>query len=72
MQMFAGYAGSSESGFRAEVESEQDFARGEHLIELADTPRPNRLGRARAYEAVRRLEAICLQTDGFARRGHHR
>ena len=35
IQMFEGYAGTSDSGFRAEVESEQALARGEHLVELA-------------------------------------
>lgn len=30
--MFEGYAGTSDSGFRAEVEAEQALARGEHLL----------------------------------------
>ena len=30
--MFEGYAGTTDSGFRAEVESEQALARGEHLL----------------------------------------
>lgn len=32
--MFEGYAGTSDSGFRAEVESEQALARGEHLLAM--------------------------------------
>lgn len=36
IQMFEGYAGTSESGFRAEVESEQALARGEHLMTIID------------------------------------
>ncbi len=34
--MFEGYAGTSDSGFRAEVESEQALARGEHLLAMID------------------------------------
>jgi len=36
IQLFEGYAGTSESGFRAEVESEQALARGEQLIAMID------------------------------------
>ena len=36
IQLFEGYAGTSDSGFRAEVESEQAIARGEHLLALID------------------------------------
>jgi len=32
IQIFEGYAGTSDSGFRAEVESEQTLARGEHCL----------------------------------------
>ncbi|OZC47864.1 hypothetical protein CH251_25945 [Rhodococcus sp. 06-462-5] len=35
IQMFEGYAGTSDSGFRAEVEAEQALARGEDLMAIA-------------------------------------
>ncbi|MFD7476131.1 hypothetical protein ACFV8Z_29275 [Streptomyces sp. NPDC059837] len=34
IQMFEGYAGTSNSGFRDEVEAEEGFARGQFLTEL--------------------------------------
>ncbi|MFF3574978.1 hypothetical protein [Nocardia jiangxiensis] len=34
--MFEGYAGTSDSGFRAEAESEEALARGEHLLAMID------------------------------------
>jgi hypothetical protein len=37
IQMFEGYAGTSDSGFRAEVDSEHAIARGEHLPAFLDT-----------------------------------
>lgn len=55
IQMFEGYAGTSESGFRAEVESEQALARGEHLLSLINHPHPRLVGPS-ASEAERRLE----------------
>lgn len=36
IQIFEGYAGTSESGFRAEVESEEALARGEYLLAMID------------------------------------
>ena len=36
IQMFEGYAGTSRSGFRAEVEGEKAMARGHYLLEQAD------------------------------------
>jgi len=36
IHMFEGYAGTSESGFRAEVEAEQALARGEQLLAMID------------------------------------
>lgn len=36
VQMFEGYAGTSDSGFRAEVEAEEALARGEHLLAAVD------------------------------------
>ncbi|GHK06009.1 hypothetical protein SY2F82_78060 [Streptomyces sp. Y2F8-2] len=34
IQMFEGYAGTSDSGFRDEVEAEEAFARGQFLAEM--------------------------------------
>ncbi|MET8776858.1 hypothetical protein ABZV58_17795 [Nocardia sp. NPDC004654] len=53
IQMFEGYAGTSDSGIRAEVESEQALARGEQLVELADTyEHTDTLGPAGAEAAI--------------------
>jgi hypothetical protein len=65
VHMFEGYAGTSESGFRAEVESEQALARGEHLVEMVDTRRHENLAGPGAEEAARRLEEFGLHTAGF-------
>ena len=56
VQMFEGYAGTSESGFRAEVESEQALARGEHLLAMTDAHQHTDLTGPSAAEAARRLE----------------
>lgn len=56
IQMFEGYAGTSESGFRAEVESEQALARGEHLLAITDHHEHAQLEGPAAAEASRRLE----------------
>jgi hypothetical protein len=56
VQMFEGYAGTSESGFRAEVESEQALARGEHLLAMTDAHQQTDLTGPSAAEAARRLE----------------
>ncbi len=56
IQMFEGYAGTSDSGFRAEVESEQALARGEHLMAMIDQHEHTDLAGPAADEAVRRLE----------------
>jgi len=58
IQMFEGYAGTSDSGFRAEVESEQALARGEHLLSAIDAHEHTRLTGPAAEEAARRLEAF--------------
>lgn len=62
--MFEGYAGTSESGFRGEVEAEQSLQRGERLLAMIEThehrdlcgpaagedeERLNNLQRSRAY-----------------------
>jgi hypothetical protein len=53
--MFEGYAGTSDSGFRAEVESEQALARGEHLLAMIDAHEHTQLAGPAAAEAERRL-----------------
>ncbi|ASR39967.1 hypothetical protein BAY61_32310 (plasmid) [Prauserella marina] len=56
VQVFEGYAGTSESGFRAEVESEQALARGEQLLAMVDQHEHKNLAGPAADEAARRLE----------------
>lgn len=55
VHMFEGYAGTSDSGFRAEVESEQALARGEHLLAMFDIHEHDNLAGPAAEEATRRL-----------------
>jgi hypothetical protein len=55
VQMFEGYAGTSDSGFRAEVESEQALARGDRLLAMIDAHEHTRLAGPAAAEAERRL-----------------
>ncbi|MEU5325658.1 hypothetical protein [Streptomyces parvus] len=56
IQMFEGYAGTSDSGFRAEVESEQAIARGEVYMEMIDAHQHLYLAGPSAEEAARRLQ----------------
>jgi hypothetical protein len=56
IQMFEGYAGTADSGFRAEVESEQALARGEHLLAMTDAHEHHGLTGPAAPEAARRLQ----------------
>ncbi|WP_217234651.1 hypothetical protein [Streptomyces sp. AC555_RSS877] len=56
IQMFEGYAGTSDSGFRAEVESEQAIARGEVFMEMIDAHEHLDLAGPSAEEAARRLK----------------
>jgi hypothetical protein len=58
IQMVEGYAGTSDSGFRAEVESEQALARGEHLLAMIDRHEHTNLAGPAATEATRRLEQL--------------
>jgi hypothetical protein len=58
IQLFEGYAGTSDSGFRAEVESEQALARGEDLLALIDEHDHERLTGPAADEAQRRLNDL--------------
>ncbi|MFD5506807.1 hypothetical protein ACFWIB_03405 [Streptomyces sp. NPDC127051] len=58
IQMFEGYAGSSASGFRPEVEAEQAIARGEKLGDIILNPAPQRLIGPAAQDAEVRLAAM--------------
>ncbi|MEU7823026.1 hypothetical protein [Catellatospora sp. NPDC049133] len=62
IQMFEGYAGTSDSGFRAEVESEQALARGEHLMAMIDAHDHDALTGPAADDAARRLAAFAAQS----------
>ncbi|MEU8003671.1 hypothetical protein AB0B66_21145 [Catellatospora sp. NPDC049111] len=54
--MFEGYAGTSESGFRAEVEAEQALIRGERLLAMTSDHEHRALAGPAADEAARRLD----------------
>ncbi|MFD5742596.1 hypothetical protein ACFXJM_37740 [Streptomyces massasporeus] len=57
--MFEGYAGTSDSGFRDEVEAEEAFTRGQFLAELGtDDDRPALTGPAGAEAEVRLAELV--------------
>jgi hypothetical protein len=58
IQVFEGYAGTSDSGFRAEVESEQALARGEHLMAAIEAHDHTELTGPAGPEAARRLETL--------------
>ncbi|MFV8182078.1 hypothetical protein [Streptomyces sp. AF1B] len=62
IQIFEGYAGTSDSGFRAEVESEQALARGEHYLAMVDAHEHTELTGPAAAEAARRLEGFGHRT----------
>jgi integrase len=65
IQMFEGYAGTSDSGFRAEVEAEQALARGEHLLAMIDKHEHEDLTGPAASQAAQRLA-------GFGQRARFR
>ncbi|MET9694515.1 hypothetical protein ABZY81_39945 [Streptomyces sp. NPDC006514] len=65
IQMFEGYAGTSDSGFRAEVEAEQSMQRGEHLLALT-TDHQHDLSGPAAYEAPARLADFHQRTGRAA------
>jgi hypothetical protein len=67
VQMFEGYAGTSASGFRAEVEAEQALARGEELAVMVERHEHTGLSGPAAAEAGIRLHEFG-QHVGFA--GH--
>ncbi len=56
VQMFEGYAGTSESGFRAEVEAEQAILQAERLGEMVTSTEHRRLTGPAAAEAEARLQ----------------
>ncbi|UOQ60657.1 hypothetical protein MUN76_01335 [Leucobacter rhizosphaerae] len=58
IQMFEGYAGTSDSGFRGEVEAEQSLARGEHMLEMIDRHDHSELIGPAAEIAQERLTAF--------------
>jgi hypothetical protein len=67
VQMFEGYAGTSRSGFRAEVEAEQALERGEQLLAMVEGHEHQRLGGPAAEEARVRLEEFGRHANaGFA------
>lgn len=55
IQMFEGYAGTSDSGFRAEVEAEAALVRGEHLLGMVERNDHIQMGGPAAGEAHARL-----------------
>lgn len=74
IQMFEGYAGTSDSGFRAEVEAEQALARGEELLAMVDQHDHTRLLGPAADTAETRLEAFVerAQFPGVVATDRHR
>ena len=74
IQMFEGYAGTSDSGFRAEVEAEQALARGEELLAMVDQHDHTHLLGPAADTAEIRLEAFMERTQfqGIVATDRHR
>lgn len=68
IQMFEDYAGTSSSGFRAEVESEQAIARGEHLLAMIDQHEHQQMTGPAAAEAAGRLASFAGQVATDPRR----
>jgi hypothetical protein len=58
LQMFEGYAGTSDSGFRAEVEAEEALARAEHLLAMIDRHEHKTLVGPAAADAQQRLTEL--------------
>ncbi|MFE9604535.1 hypothetical protein [Streptomyces hokutonensis] len=63
VQMFEGYAGTSESGFRPEVEAEQALARGQQFVDLVAAGEHQRLTGPAAEEAELRLAEFAQHAD---------
>ncbi|HCU93733.1 MAG TPA: hypothetical protein DHU96_13805 [Actinobacteria bacterium] len=68
IQMFEGYAGTSSSGFRAEVEAEQARTRGEHLLAMTDHHEHQQLTGPAAAEAASRLASFTAPAPASAGR----
>jgi integrase len=66
VQLFEGYAGTSRSGFRAEVEAEQALERGEQLLAMIEGHEHRHLGGPAAQEAQARLAEFGRHAAGFA------
>lgn len=58
IRMFEGYAGTSASGFRAEVEAEEALARGEQLLAMIDQHDHTELLGTAAVDGTQRLETL--------------
>ncbi|MCX4681272.1 hypothetical protein OG413_39435 [Streptomyces sp. NBC_01433] len=69
IQMLEGYAGTSDSGFRAEVQAEQAMQRGEHLL-APTTDHPHDLRGPGAAEANARLTDFHQRTRLHRLRRH--
>jgi integrase len=62
IQMFEGYAGTSDSGFRAEVEAEQTLERGEQLFAMIEAHEHHDLSGPAADQAHSRLTNLERKT----------
>ena len=62
IQMFEGYAGTSESGFRGEVKAEQTLQRGERLFAMIENHEHHDLRGPAAREAQNRLDNLQRST----------
>ncbi|MGW6374808.1 hypothetical protein ACWFRB_01925 [Rhodococcus sp. NPDC055112] len=65
IQMFEGYAGTSDSGFRAEVEAEEALTRGEQLLEMINDHQHEGFAGPASGEARSRLTEFSARV-GFA------
>ncbi|WP_157928633.1 hypothetical protein [Mycobacteroides abscessus] len=65
VSMFEGYAGTSASGFRAEVEAEQALERGEHLLDMIEHHQHRTATGPAAQELERRLDNLAAAASGF-------
>lgn len=74
IQMFEGYAGTSDSGFRAEVEAEQALARGEELLAMIDQHDHSPFLGPAGHDAQARLSALGdqAQFQGVVATDRHR
>jgi integrase len=63
--MFEGYAGTSASGFRAEVEAEEALARGEHLFNMIDQHQHRTATGPAAPDMEHRLDDLATAASNF-------